>query len=119
MKIRSELLRAILESAKETYPYEFIALLTGDKGVIKELIFLPSISSKEIALIHLDMLPIGIRIYGTVHSHPSPCCEPSEEDFYFFTKFGKIHIIVCYPFTMKDWKCFDSRGEEIEIEIEQ
>ncbi|MEM0202439.1 MAG: Mov34/MPN/PAD-1 family protein [Archaeoglobaceae archaeon] len=117
MKIKRELLMAILESAKETYPYEFIALLSGEKGVISELIFLPSISGEESAIIRLEMLPLGVKVYGTVHSHPSPCCEPSEEDFFLFTKFGRVHIIVCYPFTMNDWKCYDSKGEEIEIEV--
>ncbi|MEM0022106.1 MAG: Mov34/MPN/PAD-1 family protein [Archaeoglobaceae archaeon] len=117
MKIKKELLMAILESAKEAYPYEFIALLSGEKGMISELIFLPSISGEESAIIRLDMLPLGVKVYGTVHSHPSPCCEPSEEDFFLFTKFGRVHIIVCYPFTMSDWKCYDSKGEEIEIEV--
>lgn len=117
MKIKKELLLGILESAKEAYPYEFIALLSGEKGVISELIFLPSISGEESAIVRLDMLPLGVKVYGTVHSHPSPCCEPSEEDFFLFTKFGKVHIIVCYPFTMEDWKCYDSKGEEIEIEL--
>jgi len=117
MKIKKELLMAILESAKEAYPYEFIALLSGEKGMISELIFLPSISGEESAIIRLDMLPLGVKVYGTVHSHPLPCCEPSEEDFFLFTKFGRVHIIVCYPFTMRDWKCYDSKGEEIEIEV--
>ncbi|MCC6027572.1 MAG: peptidase [Archaeoglobi archaeon] len=117
MKMKKELLKAILESAKSAYPYEFVALLTGEKGIISELVFLPSISGEESALIHLEMLPLGLRVYGTVHSHPSPCCEPSEEDFFLFTKFGKVHVIVCYPFTMKDWKCFDSNGEEIKLEL--
>lgn len=117
MKIKRELLKGILESAKEAYPYEFIALLTGEKGVITELIFLPSISGEESAIIRLEMLPLGVKVYGTVHSHPSRCCEPSDEDFFLFTKFGKVHIIVCYPFTMDDWKCYDSKGEEIEIEV--
>uniref|UniRef100_A0A7J2TKY3 Peptidase n=1 Tax=Archaeoglobus fulgidus TaxID=2234 RepID=A0A7J2TKY3_ARCFL len=117
MKIKRDLLKAILESAKEAYPYEFIALLSGEKGVISELIFLPSISGENSALIHLDMLPLGMKVYGTVHSHPSSCCEPSEEDFFLFTKFGRVHIIVCYPFTMRDWKCYDSNGKEIELEL--
>ncbi|MEM4524565.1 MAG: Mov34/MPN/PAD-1 family protein, partial [Archaeoglobaceae archaeon] len=94
MKIKGDLLKAVLEAARDAYPYEFIALLTGEKGVISELVFLPSLSGEESALIHLDMLPLGFKIYGTVHSHPSPCCEPSEEDLFFFTKFGSVHIIV-------------------------
>jgi len=117
MKISLELLKEILAIAKDSYPNEFIALLSGKKDIIEELIFLPFMAGEMSALIYLDMLPLGIKVHGTVHSHPSPCCEPSEEDFYLFTRFGKYHIIVCYPFSLNDWKCYDYKGEEVELEV--
>ncbi len=117
MKIKKDLLVAILEAAKSAHPDEFVALLTGKKDVIEELVFLPFISGGTSALIHLDMLPIGMRVIGTVHNHPSPSCEPSEEDFALFTRFGSYHIIVCYPYTLKCWKCYDRRGEAVELEV--
>ncbi len=117
MKISRELLKEILAIARDSYPNEFIALLSGKKDLIEELIFLPFISGESSAIIHLDMLPLGMRVHGTVHSHPSPCCEPSEEDFFLFTRYGKYHLIVCYPFGPRNWKCYNHKGEEVELEV--
>ncbi|MDK2795122.1 MAG: hypothetical protein PWQ22_28 [Archaeoglobaceae archaeon] len=117
MKISGELLKEILEIARDSYPNEFIALLSGKKDLIEELIFLPFMAGERSALIHLEMLPLGMKFHGTVHSHPSPCCEPSEEDLSLFTRYGKYHIIVCYPFTIRDWKCYNNKGEEVELEV--
>ncbi len=117
MKIKRELLITILEAAKNAHPDEFIALLAGDKDVLEELVFLPFISGNVSALIHLEMLPIGMKVYGTVHSHPSSSCEPSEEDLALFTRFGNYHIIVCYPYDMSSWKCYDRTGKEVKLEV--
>ncbi len=117
MKIKRELLITILEAAKNSHPDEFVALLTGDKDVLEELVFLPFISGRVSALIHLDMLPIGMKVYGTVHSHPSPNCKPSEEDLALFSRFGRYHIIVCYPYDMNSWKCYDREGKEVKLEV--
>ncbi len=117
MKIRRDVLRFALEVAKESYPNEFIALLTGKKGIIEELVFLPFQSSEFSAIIHMDMLPLGYKVYGTIHSHPSPSCEPSGQDLAMFMKYGVIHIIVCYPFNEDCWKCYDRHGNEISIEV--
>ncbi len=117
MKIKKSLLDAILEAARNAHPDEIIALLSGEKGVISELVFLPFVSGSSSAIIHLDMLPIGMRVYGTVHSHPSPSCEPSEEDLALFSRFGKYHIIVCYPYCENCWKCYNMYGEEVELEV--
>lgn len=117
MKIKKDVIKLALEIAKESYPNEFIALLTGEGDVIDELIFLPFQSSEYSAVINLDALPLGYKVYGTVHSHPSPSCEPSDEDLYLFLKYGGIHIIVCYPFDENSWKCYDSHGNEVKIEV--
>ena len=117
MKIKRDVLKMVMEAAKNMHPHEFIALLSGKKDVIEELIFLPYESSEFSALIHMDMLPLGIRLYGTVHTHPSPSCKPSDEDLAMFSRYGKVHIIVCYPYGENDWKCYNRRGEEIEIEV--
>ncbi len=117
MKITRSLLEMILAAARDSYPYEFVALLTGKKGVINELIFLPSESGEMSAVIYTDMLPLGMKIYGTVHSHPSRNIEPSAEDLHLFSKYGRVHIIVGYPYDEKSWRCYDSRGNRIEIEV--
>ena len=117
MKIRRETLKFALEVAKESYPNEFVALLAGKKGIIEEIVFLPFSSSEKLALIHMDMLPLGYRVYGTVHSHPSPSCKPSQADLIMFSKHGIVHIIVCYPFEEGCWRFYDKNGNEIELEI--
>jgi len=117
MKITRSLLEMILAAARDSYPHEFVALLSGKKGVISELIFLPFESGEMGAIIHTDLLPLGMKIYGTVHSHPSKNLSPSGEDLRMFSRFGKIHIIVGYPFNEKSWRCYDNRGNIINIEV--
>jgi len=117
MKIRREVLEFALNVARESYPNEFIALLTGKKGIIEELVFLPFQAGERSAIIHMHMLPLGYRIYGTIHSHPSPNCSPSPQDLVMFSKHGSVHIIVCYPFDENSWACFDREGNPIEIEV--
>jgi len=117
MRIRKEVLELALEIARESYPREFVALLTGKRGVIEELTFLPFESSESSAIIHYEMLPLGYKIYGTIHSHPTPSCKPSQADLEMFSKRGSIHIIVCYPFEWGCWKFYDRSGNEIHLEI--
>ncbi len=117
MKIRRDVIRFALEIAKESYPDEFVALLTGKKNVIEELVFLPFRAGRFSAVIHMEMLPLGYRVYGTVHSHPTPNCTPSPQDIQMFMKYGSVHIIVCYPFTEDSWVCYDKGGNPISIEV--
>ncbi len=117
MKIKKEVLLLALEIAKENYPNEFVALLSGKKDIIEEIVFLPFDSSEYSALIHMDMLPLGYKIYGTIHSHPSSNCAPSEKDLEMFERCGIIHIIVCYPFKEGCWEFYDRFGNRIHVEI--
>jgi proteasome lid subunit RPN8/RPN11 len=116
MKIKRSLLKMILAAARDAYPHEFIAMLAGKKDVIDELIFLPFESGEVSAIIHTNMLPLGMKIYGTVHSHPSTNLRPSAEDLRMFSK-GKVHIIVGYPFDEDSWECYDRNGNSISIEV--
>ncbi len=115
--ISREVLEMAIAASRDSHPHEFIALLAGKKTHISELVLLPSISGNASALIHFDMLPLGMRILGTVHSHPSPFPYPSEQDLETFSKRGSIHIIIAYPYTMDSWRAFDRGGKEIMIEI--
>jgi len=117
MKVKRDVIEFALEIAKESYPNEFVALLTGKKGIVEELVFLPFLSGERSAVIRMEMLPLGYRIYGTVHSHPTPNCTPSPQDVHMFMKYGSIHIIVCYPFDEDSWVCYDKSGNPIDIEV--
>jgi proteasome lid subunit RPN8/RPN11 len=120
-KITKRCLDLILESAKESYPNEFGALLRVDlekKDTIIELILLPgTISGNSHAIFRLHMQPIDFSIVGTVHSHPSPYPHPSEADLQLFRKHGKVHIIAASPFNHNSWKSYNYSGDEIEIKV--
>ena len=119
--IRKELLMSLIEASKSTHPHEFVALLTGrkvgKKNIIEEFIMLPYESGETMAVIQTHALPIGIRIMGTVHSHPSPNPTPSEEDLNMFASYGRVHIIIHYPYCETCWKAYNVRGEEIRLEV--
>ena len=120
-KIKGSTLDFILESAKSTYPNEFGGLLRVDsdeKHTIKEIVIIPgTIYGDSHAIFKLHMLPIDFSIVGTVHSHPSISFHPSDADVLLFRKFGKIHIVVAYPFTTSSWKSYDHDGKETDMKI--
>ncbi|UCF50195.1 MAG: Mov34/MPN/PAD-1 family protein [Thermoplasmatales archaeon] len=120
-KIKRGTLDFILESAKSTYPNEFGGLLridSDEKDTILEIIILPgTISGDSHAIFKLHMLPIDFSIVGTVHSHPSFSFHPSDADLLLFRRFGKVHIVVAYPFTYNSWKSYNHFGIEINMEV--
>ena len=119
-KIRRQCLELILEAAKSNHPREFGGLLRVEpkkKNIIYELVLLPgTISGDSHAIFKLHMLPVDFTVIGTVHSHPSPSCFPSEADRVLFQKFGSIHIIVAEPYNNNSWKAYNKNGEEINID---
>ena len=120
-KIKKKCLDLIFECARSSFPNEFGGLLRVDseiKDTIIELIILPgTISGEAHALFKLHMLPIDFSVVGTVHSHPSPYPIPSDADLQFFSKSGKIHIIVANPFDMNSWKAYDYDGNVRELTV--
>jgi proteasome lid subunit RPN8/RPN11 len=117
--IAEDTLDFILEVSKSNHPREFIGMLCADADVITDVFFLPgTISSDENAIIRLDMIPMGLGYVGSVHSHPHPAAmSPSEQDLWMFSKTGNCHIITFYPYAADSWRCYNSKGEEIELEI--
>ena len=109
----------ILEVSKSNHPREFIGMLCADADVITDVFFLPgTVSSDENAIIRLDMMPMGLDYVGSVHSHPHPAAmRPSEQDLLMFSKTGNCHIITFYPYEEDSWRCYNSKGEERELEI--
>ena len=120
-KIKRKCLDLIFECARSNYPNEFGGLLrvdTNSKDTISEIVVLPgTISGESHAIFQLHMLPIDFSIVGTVHSHPSPSFHPSDADIHLFGKFGRVHIVVAYPFTESSWKAYDHNGKTIDINI--
>lgn len=117
MKIRRELIQALIEIAKENHPHEFFALLTGRKGIIEEFVYIPFQQGEDYASFNTSLIPIGMRIYGTIHSHPSSVSRPSPQDLATFSSYGKVHIIIHYPYCESCWKAYDSAGNEVDVEV--
>lgn len=118
-KIRLSVIESICIAARQSYPNEFIALLGGNNAekTIGELVVLPSISGEDFATLRLDLLPLDRSVFGSVHSHPGCSNSPSKGDIQTFSKLGKIHAIVCAPFSAKNVKFFDSSGKGQKFEI--
>ena len=120
-KIKESTLNLILESAKSSYPNEFGGFLRvslDEKDTINEIVIIPgTISGDSHAIFQLNMLPIDFSIVGTVHSHPSISFQPSDADIFLFRKYGKVHIVVGYPYSSTSWKSYNHNGEEIEMRV--
>ncbi|MCQ2085021.1 MAG: hypothetical protein MJZ21_02590 [archaeon] len=104
------------ESAKSTYPDEFICLHREHDGIIDELVLLPgTIFGDEHSIIFDWMDPIDFNRTGSAHSHPGFSAEASDDDLDVFRHMGGIHFITCQPYDRTSWRAYNSNGEEIKI----
>ncbi len=117
--IKSRTLEAISLAAKNTFPDEFLALLSSKKknGVIDEYVLLPAIYGKTFSTIRLDLVPYDNNIVGSVHSHPIGRAMPSRADLRAFRAMGEIHLIIASPFNFDSFKAFNKTGKEIEMKV--
>jgi proteasome lid subunit RPN8/RPN11 len=116
--IKKRTLRMIMAASKSQYPEEFGAMLRAEGAVINELMLLPgTVSGERHAIFQFHNLPIDFTVVGTVHSHPSGDCYPSDADLALFRKYGWVHIISGEPFDMYSWAAFDGKGEPIELSV--
>ena len=117
-KISRKLLLDLLDGCKETYPNEFFAYLSENKGFINSFIVVPIIyQSRDAVSYRTDLLPFDINRVGTIHSHPSGYNLPSKQDLNSFFKEGQIHLIVGYPYNLENIAFYNSKGEHIFIDI--
>jgi len=118
IKIKRKVLDNIKEFSFNAYPNEFGAMLKCEKNVVNELIFYP-ISRNDTNSFSINewQIPVGINSCGSVHSHPSSSNSPSQADLNFFSKRGKYHIIICYPFEDENVILYNYKGEILEFEI--
>lgn len=106
------------ESAKSTYPDEFICLHREHDGIIDELVLLPgTIFGDEHSIIFDWMDPIDFNRTGSAHSHPGFSAEASDDDLDVFRHMGGIHFITCQPYDRTSWRAYNSNGEEIKIQM--
>jgi proteasome lid subunit RPN8/RPN11 len=120
-KITKNCFAMIAESAKSLYPKEFGGLLRCDddsRDTITEIVLLPgTIAGDSHAIFKMHMKPFDLSIVGTVHSHPSTSCFPSEADRLLFSKYGRIHMIIASPYSEGSWCAYDSWGEKVTMHI--
>jgi len=106
------------ESAKSTYPDEFICYHRAEEGVITEMLLVPgSVFGESHSFINEWMTPIDYNRSGSAHSHPGFSNRPSEADKIFFGQMGGVHFITCQPYDRTSWKAYNSNGEEIKLEL--
>ncbi len=111
-------LEFILEVSASSHPIEFIGRLYETDQIITE-VDVPIDQSKNVnEVMDLFTLHIDTHTVGTVHSHPSGGLEPSETDTRAFMQSGgNYHIIVCYPYDMSNWACYDRFGKRRELNV--
>ena len=106
------------ESAKSCYPDEFLCMVRQTDGVIDEMVLLPgTVYGDSHSFLSEWMSPIDYNIAGTAHSHPGYSNEASDEDLSLFANMGGIHFITCQPYDRNSWKAYNSKGEEVELEV--
>jgi proteasome lid subunit RPN8/RPN11 len=120
VQIEDSLLKEMLKFARSRHPFEVILLLRGEKKNnlirVSEYLFPPFASaSKTNASFPVSMLPVDFTIIGTAHSHPSGSIRLSNADYHNF--FGRIMLLMVYPYRTSDVVAFTKNGERAPIKI--
>ncbi len=120
VQIEDSLLKEMLRFARSRHPYETILLLRGERNKnlirVSEYLFPPFASaSKTNASFPVSMLPVDFTIMGTAHSHPSGSFRLSNADYHNF--FGRIMLLMVYPYKVSDVVVFTKNGERASIKI--
>lgn len=115
-----ELLTEMLSFARERHPREAILLLRGRLGketiILTDYLFPPYATTNSISASYpLHMLPIDFSIVGTVHSHPSGSLKMSPQDMN--NIYGRISLIMAYPYGSEDVAAYNKQAERIPIRI--
>ena len=119
VSIPGELLDSILSFARMQHPREALLLLRGSVGrdgiTLEEHLLPPFASSgRNFAQFSPHMLPIDFSIMGTLHSHPSGSPRLSPIDVNHF--YGRIMMIVAYPYTRDRVAVYNKKGEPVPLE---
>ncbi|MDU9376096.1 hypothetical protein McpSp1_06860 [Methanocorpusculaceae archaeon Sp1] len=116
--IDREVLDLLLEMGRSSAPNEFIVMTGAEKGVITTVYPIAGTTvTSASATIFMDMIPLGMQIAGTAHSHPNGALWPSDADLQTFAETGPCHIIVGDPYDADSWRCFDRDGQERTLEV--
>lgn len=123
--IARDTLKFILEVSASFHPKEFTGMLCETNQVITDVDVPIAQSSHVNKVMDLFTLPVDTHIVGSVRSHPSAGLQPSAADIRaFLENGGDYHIIVCYPYDITDWACYDRVGtlrqlDVLDVELEE
>jgi proteasome lid subunit RPN8/RPN11 len=116
-KIKKMVLQSIMYLSKNNFPNEFGAMLVADNFIINDIYIIPATKeNSNSVIIRTDLVPMSIKVTGSVHSHPSGFGRPSRADINFFSK-KFINIISYPPFNLNDFKAYNKKGKLINLEI--
>jgi proteasome lid subunit RPN8/RPN11 len=116
--VDADFIDGLNESARSCYPDEFLCMVRQTDGVVDEMVLLPgTVYGDSHSFLSEWMSPIDFSIAGTAHSHPGYSNEASDDDLSLFANMGGIHFITCQPYDRHRWKAYNSKGEEVELEI--
>ena len=115
MKIKKEMVEALLELSREAYPLEVGGILLNRP--VDDLVILPGKFSGNSIQVYMHHIPIYPTLQGTFHSHPSPNNRPSRADLNFFSKMGREHLIISHPYNLNSIAVYDSSGKPTKLEI--
>ncbi len=116
--IAKETLGLLFQMGRDAHPNEFVTILIERDGVIDEVNLLPgTVTGEDSASLLSEMMPLSSHIAGSCHSHPNGVLLPSDADVHFFPRNGRYHIIIGYPYTEQDWRCFTSDGRQHRMEV--
>lgn len=116
--IEKETLHLLLEMGKSSHPNEYMVMLGTENGVINTVYPIAgTVAGEDSATLFMDMIPLGMGLAGTAHSHPEGPFTPSDADLSTFAETGQIHIIVGQPFDETAWAAYDRRGQPKHLDI--
>ena len=117
VRIKRALLKKIIAYAKDSYPNEFGAALTGKDALTDlELLYSSTVDRTSVMFSKYDGAGSRITVDGFVHSHPSGAAIPSRADLRSFNLFVN-NLIIGYPFTEDSIAAYDRVGNRLELEI--
>jgi len=117
MKINRSVLQNLCALSKEFHPREVGGILLG-RNVINDFVMMPGKFSYGEVLVNMYDVPIYPNMAGTFHSHPTPDARPSRADLSFFSRWGRIHLIIGAPYDLNSVKAYDPQGKPVDVVIE-
>ena len=120
MKISRELLTNLVGLSRQAFPREVGGiLLVGEKGkdkaIIDDFVLTPGQFYEDSVVVHLENIPIYANATGSFHSHPRGIPLPSKADKDFFSRTGKVHLIIAVP--SNDVGVFDGKGKPLKLDV--